>query len=237
MPPAGLKLFYPVKPTFPITQLFGENPKWYPLTKGHNGIDWGIPLRTPVYATLPGTVARVGSDSSGYGNHIRISHDHNLLSLYGHLDESKYALVKVGDVVQAGQQIGFSGNTGRSTGPHLHFEVREGSTAFDPKPYLTSSLPKPVDSDSGDVSDVNKPVAVDAPVFKVRITADPTINVRTGPGVAYPSIGSFKLGDIVDVLELAGNEIWVRTPKGFIAFRYNGLSLAEVEQPKDDKEA
>ena len=97
MPPAGLKLLYPVKSTFPITQRFGENPQWYPITNGHNGIDWGIPLRTPIYATLPGSVARVAADNTGYGNHIRISHDGNLLSIYGHMDERNYALVKVGD--------------------------------------------------------------------------------------------------------------------------------------------
>jgi len=133
MPPVGLKLLHPLKSNaYPITQVFGANPQWYPLTNGHNGIDYGIPLRTSVYATLPGKVIRVAGDSSGYGNHIRIQHADNLLSLYGHLDEHDWHNVQEGQDVAAGWEIGFSGNTGRSTGPHLHFEVREGSRAFNP---------------------------------------------------------------------------------------------------------
>ncbi len=214
MPPAGLKLLYPVKSTFPITQHFGENPQWYPLTNGHNGIDWGIPLRTPVYATLPGKVVRVAPDNSGYGNHIRISHDNNLLSLYGHLDERHYALVKVDDIVEAGQHIAFSGNTGRSTGPHLHFEVREGSTAFDPEPYLSENI--------------NIPPA--KTLFKARVlpTTQPFLNIRSGPGVLYPVIGKLNPGDEMEVIDIGGETVWLQTKKGFIAFRMNKTNLAEV---------
>ncbi len=225
MPPAGLKLLYPLKPpTYPLTQHFGENPQWYPLTHGHNGIDWGIPLRTSVYATLPGKVVRVAKDPNGYGNHIRISHDNNLLSLYGHLDERNYHAVNEGDTVTAGQLIGFSGNTGRSTGPHLHFEVREGTTAFDPEPYLTTSL-----GDTGDGGGVVISTEENV-LFKVRVTADPSLNIRTGPGIVYPSVGQFMKGEETDVFELAGTEIWVRTPKGFVAFRYNGKNLVEIKK-------
>jgi len=218
MPPAGLKLFHPLKSfAYPITQHFGENPQWYPLTHGHNGIDYGIPLRTSVYATLPGNVVVVGSDPHGYGNHIRIQHANNLLSLYGHLDEHNWATVDVGDEVVAGQEIGYSGNTGRSTGPHLHFEVREGTTAFDPESYLTLSLgPGPI------------PDPVGKAIFKVRVTADPSLNIRSGPNIVYPRIGTLANGEEVDVLEIGGTEIWVRTAKGFIAFRYNGTDLVEV---------
>jgi hypothetical protein len=214
MPPAGLKLLYPVKSTFPITQRFGENPQWYPLTNGHNGIDWGIPLRTPVYAALPGKVVRVAADNSGYGNHIRISHDNNLLSLYGHLDERHYALVKVDDMVEAGQHIGFSGNTGRSTGPHLHFEVREGSTAFDPEPYLSEN--------------VNIPPA--KTLFKARVlqSTQPFLNIRSGPGTLYPVIGKLNPGDEVEVIDIGGETVWLQTKKGFIAFRMSKTNLAEV---------
>ncbi len=217
MPPAGLKLLHPLKSTaYPITQKFGENPQWYPLTNGHNGIDYGIPLRTPIYATLPGKVVRVGSDPSGYGNHVRISHDNNLLSLYGHMDERIWHTVNEGDTVEAGQQIGFSGNTGRSTGPHLHFEVREGTTAFDPLPYITLTIgPTP-------------PPEPATPIFRVRVTADPSLNIRTGPSVVYPAIGQLSKGQEIDVLDIGGTEIWVRTAKGYIALRFNGNTLAEV---------
>jgi hypothetical protein len=219
MPPAGLKLLYPLKPaTYPITQHFGENPQWYPLTHGHNGIDFGVPLRTPVYATLPGRVVRVANDNSGYGNHVRISHANNLLSLYGHFDESNWHTVQEGDEVEAGKQIGFSGNTGHSTGPHLHFEVREGSKAFDPEPYLTTSLgPIPIPDD-------------DTPIFKVRVkdTTLPFLNVRTGPSIVYPIINSYAPNEEMDAFEISGAEIWLRTKKGFVALRYNGNDLVEI---------
>lgn len=218
MPPAGLKLLHPLKTlSYPITQEFGENPQWYPLTNGHNGMDFGVPLRTPIYATLPGTVVRVAADNTGYGNHIRIQHADNLLSLYGHLDEHNWSTVEVGDEVVAGQEIGYSGNTGRSSGPHLHYEVREGTQAFNPKPFLVLTLgPGPI------------PDPLSKAIFKVRVTADPSLNVRSGPGIVYPRIGSFANGEEVDVLGLGGNEIWVRTSKGFVAFRFNGTDLVEV---------
>lgn len=219
MPPAGLKLYYPVAPfTYPITQRFGENPQWYPLTKGHNGIDFGIPLRTPIYATLPGKVVRVAPDSTGYGNHIRIQHDNNLLSLYGHLDEKNYALVKEGDLVLAGQQIGWSGNTGRSTGPHLHYEVRENGKAFDPERYLTTTRP-----------DGKKPKPP-APLFKVRIkdSVELGLNVRSGPGTLYPIVGNLKAGEKVEVIGIDGATIWLQTAKGFIALRYEGNDFVEI---------
>ena len=220
----GLQLFYPVKPfTYPITQKFGENPQWYPLTKGHNGIDWGIPLRTSIFATLPGKVVRVASDPKGYGNHIRISHSDNLMSLYGHLDEHNYTSLKVGDEVQAGQHIAYSGNTGRSTGPHLHFEVRRGDVAFDPKPYLTATIP--------DTDEVIEPPKA---IFKARILEGvSTLNVRSGPGTLYPIIGKMSAGDEVDVFSIDGAEIWLHTPKGYIAMRYNNNDLAELV-PKDE---
>jgi len=216
MPPVGLKLLHPLKSlSYPITQHFGENPQWYPLTNGHNGMDFGIPLRTPIYATLPGTVVRVGTDASGYGNHVRIQHANNLLSLYGHLDEQNYATVAVGTAVTVGQHIGYSGNTGHSTGPHLHYEVREGSTAFNPEPYLVLKIDGP------------DPVPA-KPIFKVRVTAQPSLNLRSGPSTVYPRIGSLNNGETIDVLDLGGQEVWVRTAKGFIAFRFNGTNLVEV---------
>ncbi len=223
MPPVGLKLLHPLKPpTYPTTQNFGENPNWYPLTHGHNGIDYGVPLRTSIFATLPGTVIRVIGDNSGYGNHVRVSHADNLTSIYGHMDEHNWSSVHEGDQVVAGQELGLSGNTGHSSGPHLHFEVREGTIAFDPLPFIVTSLGGPVVIGQGDT------VVVQKPLFKVRILANPTINVRSGPSIVYPKINSMNMAELADVLELGGTEIWVRTPKGFIALRYNGDNLAEI---------
>lgn len=97
------------------------------------GIDWGVPNGTKVFAAADGTIERAISDSSGYGMHVRINHAENILSLYGHL---RSVTVKKGDKVKMGDLIGYSNNTGNSSGPHLHFEVRKSNVPFDPEPYL-----------------------------------------------------------------------------------------------------
>lgn len=95
----------------------------------HQGVD--IPLSTgdPVYATFTGQV-RVSRYSKGYGNLVVIRHENGLETFYGHLSERK---VEVGDWVNAGQIIGLGGSTGRSTGPHLHYETRYQGFSFDPQ--------------------------------------------------------------------------------------------------------
>ena len=95
----------------------------------HQGVD--IPLSTgdPVYATFTGQV-RVSRFSKGYGNLVVIRHENGLETFYGHLSERK---VEVGEWVNAGQIIGLGGSTGRSSGPHLHFETRYQGFSFDPQ--------------------------------------------------------------------------------------------------------
>jgi murein DD-endopeptidase MepM/ murein hydrolase activator NlpD len=93
--------------------------------KGHNGIDFGIPTGTKVLATLGGTVIETGNTDAvpgclSYGKWILIEHGNGLSSLYGHLSSVN---VSTGQTVSTGQLIGHSGNTGYSTGPHLHFTV------------------------------------------------------------------------------------------------------------------
>lgn len=106
---------------YPLSQLFGQNPDWYaPFgLKGHNGLDYAVPTGTKLFSCINGTVIEAQLDKTGYGNYIKIEND-TCGVLYGHL--SKF-LVKVGDNVKAGDLIGLSGNTGNSTGPHLHFGV------------------------------------------------------------------------------------------------------------------
>lgn len=91
----------------------------------HNGIDFGIPTGTPIYAPLGGKVVAIGSMYKnsrwyGYGRWIAIDHGNGMVTLYGHLSSQS---VKKGATVKAGDKIGSSGNTGYSTGPHLHFSV------------------------------------------------------------------------------------------------------------------
>ncbi|HUW49632.1 MAG TPA: M23 family metallopeptidase [Sulfuricella sp.] len=100
----------------------------------HEGVDFMTDVGTPIYAAGGGVV--VYSDSyAGYGNMIEIDHGNGLTSRYAHTSKM---LVKVGDVVMKGQEIGETGNTGRSTGPHLHFEVRLHGVPQNPDLYLHS---------------------------------------------------------------------------------------------------
>src|SRR5258708_14515251 len=110
---------------FPVTQGFGENPDNYGKfgLKGHDGIDFGVPSATQVLSATDGIVIKKQFDSTGYGWFIEIyDNAQNCATLYGHLEDySGDFSVKVGDVVVKGQCIGYSDNTGNSTGPHLHF--------------------------------------------------------------------------------------------------------------------
>ncbi len=96
---------------------------------GYNGVDFGANVGTTVLAAAAGDViiARSGGWNGGYGNYIVISHANGTQTLYGHLSR---IIVEQGDRVYRGQTIGYSGNTGKSTGPHLHFEVRGARNPF-----------------------------------------------------------------------------------------------------------
>jgi murein DD-endopeptidase MepM/ murein hydrolase activator NlpD len=111
----------------PVTSPYG--PRWGRM---HEGIDIGAPLGAPIVASAAGTVI-VSASLDGYGNTIVIDHGGGIATLYGHASS---LLVGVGAVVSRGQQIATIGNTGRSTGPHLHFEVRVNGSAVDPLGYL-----------------------------------------------------------------------------------------------------
>jgi murein DD-endopeptidase MepM/ murein hydrolase activator NlpD len=102
----------------------------------HNGVDLAAPRDTPVYATADGIVAKAERWST-YGNYIQIEHGGELQTRYAHLNG--YAVV-AGDRVHKGDLIGYVGSTGRSTGPHLHYEVRVAGVPVDPTPYLTGEV-------------------------------------------------------------------------------------------------
>lgn len=98
----------------------------------HSGIDYAAPTGTPVYAPADGVVTAAGR-AGGYGIRVEIDHPHGLSTRFAHLSRT---LVSPGTQVRAGDQIGRIGSTGRSTGPHLHYEVRRGSRAIDPMPFV-----------------------------------------------------------------------------------------------------
>ena len=111
-----------------ISSRFGK--RW-----GHNheGIDIAVERGTEVLAAECGTVSYVSENAGGYGKYIKIDHGNNLQTAYAHLDMIE---VKEGQMVRAGERIALSGNTGRSTGPHLHFEIVQSGNQIDPEPYM-----------------------------------------------------------------------------------------------------
>jgi murein DD-endopeptidase MepM/ murein hydrolase activator NlpD len=112
-------------PGFPVTQDFYENPQNYAKFNlpGHNGTDYGTPAGTKVRCTADGVVAFSGVDKD-YGIYVRVYHEQlKAHSFYAHLGSAQ---VTVGARIWAGNTVGLSGNTGNSTGPHLHFEIRLG---------------------------------------------------------------------------------------------------------------
>jgi murein DD-endopeptidase MepM/ murein hydrolase activator NlpD len=111
----------------PVTSPFGM--RWGRM---HEGIDISVPEGTPIHAAASGRVI-LAAYTGGYGNYTCIDHGGGLSTCYAH--QSSFA-VSSGQSVQQGQVIGYSGNTGSSTGPHLHFEVRVNGAAVDPMGYL-----------------------------------------------------------------------------------------------------
>ncbi len=107
-----------------------------PLTgerKGHGGIDLAVPTGTKVYCAWDGHVQAVRYSKSGYGYHVMIDHGNGLITIYAHCSK---LVVREGQKVKAGDVLALSGNTGKSTGPHLHFEVRLNGEAQNPRNYL-----------------------------------------------------------------------------------------------------
>ena len=136
----------------PITSQFGvirNIPGSPSFGKPHGGTDFGVPEGTPVYAVTDGTVDETSWDDTGFGNWIQISDADGYSALFGHLSQK---VAKGGDKVKAGDLIGYSGNTGHSTGPHLHFEVRKGQQKVDPMAYLGGSASTPQPGDASNAS-------------------------------------------------------------------------------------
>jgi murein DD-endopeptidase MepM/ murein hydrolase activator NlpD len=109
-------------------------PRW---GKMHKGLDIAADVGEPVVAIAGGEVIYAGDGLRGYGNVVIIQHDKQMTSLYAHNSELK---VQQGDHVKQGAVVALLGNTGHSTGPHVHFEIREGDAAVDPATVLPASM-------------------------------------------------------------------------------------------------
>ena len=121
---------FPVRGSYRSTSGFG--PRW---GRQHEGHDWAGSRGTAIHATADGVVVHAGRQG-GYGNLIRIRHDFGFETRYAHLSRIR---VQVGQRVSRGERIGDMGNTGRSTGTHLHYEIRVGGTAVNPMKYIKAA--------------------------------------------------------------------------------------------------
>lgn len=109
----------------------------YKVKKLHTGIDFSAPIGTPIYATADGTITKVKVRFSGYGKLVEIDHGFGFKTRYAHMHEFE---VKEGQQVKRGQIIGYVGNTGLSTAPHLHYEVIKNNKKINPVHYFFNDL-------------------------------------------------------------------------------------------------
>jgi murein DD-endopeptidase MepM/ murein hydrolase activator NlpD len=109
----------------------------YKTIKMHAGLDFTAPQGTPIYATANGVVKSAGFSEGGYGNHVVINHGYGYETLYGHMVRVK---ARNGQKVERGDIIGYVGSTGKSTGPHCHYEVHKNGQKLDPVYFFYNDL-------------------------------------------------------------------------------------------------
>lgn len=228
-----MKFLYPVPANSIVTQTFQQHvdrARAHGWTNYYGGIDWAVNTGTPVKAAQKGQIILVRSDATGYGIHVRIQHDKGYLTIYGHLASFNVA---IGDEVTPGQVIGLSDNTGNSTGPHLHFELRQNNVPIDPQPLLVTSLEEdtattttttttPVTTGSG------TPPAAFPELPKAIVTAV-ALNIRAGPGIENPIIGLVQNGVVFEVMKEVkiGDDIWLHIGYNqYVAQRFQGNVFA-----------
>lgn len=124
------RFLWPVPQFYKVSSYFGQRGR-----RHHDGIDIPAPRGTPIVAVDNGVVVYSDNGIRGYGNMIVIAHSEDIFTVYAHNRSNK---VDKGDKVKKGQVIGLVGNTGRSTGPHLHFEIRVKNKARNPAQYLSA---------------------------------------------------------------------------------------------------
>ena len=109
----------------------------YKTVKFHAGLDFTAPQGTPIYATADGVIKTAGLSDGGYGNHVVINHGYGYETLYGHMYRIK---VRRGQRVSRGEIIGYVGSTGKSTGPHCHYEITKNGRNLDPVYFFYNDL-------------------------------------------------------------------------------------------------
>lgn len=241
-------LGYPFVDAAIVTQTFAEHVErarangwcWQPgpCKSGiyyYGGVDFGVSVGTDVLAGMDGSVIRAEHDASGYGLHVRVQSGRYTL-IYAHMSK---AMVKAGQNITRGQRIGLSGNTGNSTGPHLHLEVRENGKPVDPWPMMRyqpahSPHPSPLPVGEGEEGEgfLGRIPAVGV-LPKGRTTY--VMNLRRGPSTDWPVVGQVPAG--VDLAFLGfevedGENLWGCIggyPSEWVAVAFAGRWLVELE--------
>ena len=220
-----IQLIYPVNG--PITQKFGENPGLYSQWgfPGHNGVDFGISNGTPVLAAAKGTVDKVSFENGGYGNYVKIKHINGATAYYTYYAHLMQASVAAGQNLEVGAVIGYSNNTGASTGPHLHFGLRKADTSgaykgyIDALPYLTGQV----------ASGEDMPGAVALPDMKFEVTVA-ELNVRSGPGINFNIVEKLKMGKSVTTKRMYSEGAWIEIEPGkWCAVTFGGVQMLKVK--------
>lgn len=233
-----MKPFWPVDMQWQITQRFGENSQNYPKRNGHPGIDFGCPTGSPIYAVADGEITLSEYRASGgYGREINLVVDKVWKVIYGHQSE---LLVHAGAFVKRGQIIGYSGGDvsdpyrGNSSGPHLHFEVRDLTKpqtypligAVDPEVWLATDL----ENTSQDListqnhtnipsTQENAPQSSVEPYRGILTVITDYVNIRRDPSVNNPPVGKVLYGmDLNTTGRVEGNwheiTLWVNDGGG-----------------------
>jgi murein DD-endopeptidase MepM/ murein hydrolase activator NlpD len=207
---ASLHLAYPLAEPFPISQPFGAHPLDYARFEqaGHNGVDFACPTGQPVLAAAPGKVIRAGTDPSGYGLYVLAEHflyGMRIHTLYAHLNRLN---VHPGQGLRGGQSVGLSGNTGNSTGPHLHFELR---TPDQPNPGYPQNARDPLPALASDP-------ALEENSGQATVRAV-TLNLRAAPGLQHPVLAQLLPDCPVESGELRDGWLQVRL-QGWVKAEY-----------------
>lgn len=132
-PAQGRPTMWPLVESGFVTRSFGDT---VPGEGAHPGLDIAVPVGSYVRSAGPGVVVEAGDDEV-YGRYVQIEHTEDFRSLYAH---NSWTFVSPGDSVEAGEVIALSGNTGRSTAPHLHLEIAQRGTRVDPLPFVSERL-------------------------------------------------------------------------------------------------
>jgi murein DD-endopeptidase MepM/ murein hydrolase activator NlpD len=168
-----------------VTSSFGT--RFHPFLKKnyqHKGIDLHVKMGTPVVATADGVVVSLQSTADGFGKLVKLRHAMGFTTYYGHL---KTIGVKANTFVSKGDIIGYSGNSGRSTGPHLHYEIRFGYAAVDPANYILWTLDKfDISAKKGEkipwgslMAGLQKLMAIQLPRLSPKIATSPESSTLT----------------------------------------------------------